>query len=129
MAADNKTIGRRIKERREHLNISQERLGELTGVSYQQIQKYEKGTNKVSVERLISIAENLKVPISFFFESAKEFLVSETRGDKNYSIQGANALSPQEQELLNYFRFLPDKDARTNLIGFLRSLCKKKKLS
>ena len=129
MVMDNKMIGQIIKQRREQLNISQERLGEMIGVSYQQIQKYEKGTNKVSAERLFSIAKNLEVPISFFFESTKEFLVAEERGDKNYSIKGGKALSPQEQELLNCFRFLPDKDARSNLLGFLRSLCKKKNLS
>ena len=129
MLRDNKTIGHRIKLRREQLNISQERLGEMIGVTYQQIQKYEKGTNKVNAERLFIIAKNLKVTISFFFESTKEFLVSEEREDKNYSIQGEKTLSLQEQELLNCFRFLPDKDARSNLIGFLKSVCKKKKTS
>jgi len=126
MVADNKLTGHRIKQRREQLNISQERLGELTGVTYQQIQKYEKGSNKVSAERLSSIAKNLKVPISFFFESAKESIVSEKCEDKNYSIQKEKTLSPQEQELLNCFRFLTDKDARSNLLGFLRAVCKKK---
>ena len=126
MAADNKIIGHRIKRRREHLNISQERLGEMTGVTYQQIQKYEKGANKVSAERLSKIAETLNVPISFFFETEGEFLVAEERADKTYSIMGKKALSIQEQELLYCFRSLPDKDARSNLIGFLTSVCKKK---
>lgn len=128
MVVDNKMIGHRIKQRREHLKISQERLGEMIGVTYQQIQKYEKGTNKVSAERLFSIAENMKVPISFFFENAEEFLVAEEREDENYSIREKKALSLQEQELLDCFRLLPDKDAMTNLVGFLRSLCKKKNL-
>ena len=128
MVVDNKMIGHRIKQRREHLKISQERLGEMIGVTYQQIQKYEKGTNKVSAERLFSIAGNIKVPISFFFENAEEFLVAEEREDENYSIREKKALSLQEQELLDCFRLLPDKDAMTNLVGFLRSLCKKKNL-
>ncbi|MCK5504960.1 MAG: helix-turn-helix transcriptional regulator [Thermodesulfovibrionia bacterium] len=128
MVVDNKMIGHRIKQRREHLKISQERLGEMIGVTYQQIQKYEKGTNKVSAERLSSIAENMKVPTSFFFENAEEFLVAEEREDENYSIREKKALSLQEQELLDCFRLLPDKDAMTNLVGFLRSLCKKKNL-
>ncbi len=66
MVVDNKTIGHRVKQRREELNISQERLGEMAEVTYQQIQKYEKGANKVSAERLSKIAEALKVPASFF---------------------------------------------------------------
>ncbi len=127
MVADNKTIGHRIKQRREQLNISQESLGEMIGVTYQQIQKYEKGVNKVSAERLAGIAKNLKVPINFFFENAKEFVVAEEREDKNYAIQRDKALSPQEQELLNCFRFLPDTDARANLLGFLKSVCRKKR--
>jgi transcriptional regulator with XRE-family HTH domain len=127
MVAKNHTIGSRIKQRREELNISQERLGELIGVSYQQIQKYEKGINKVSAERLSMIAEYLMVPVSFFFESAGDFHVREEREDSNYFIRGKKALSPQEEDLLKFFRSLPNEDARSNLIGFLNSVCKKKK--
>jgi transcriptional regulator with XRE-family HTH domain len=126
MLADNKMIGNRIKQRREQLNISQEKLGETIGVTYQQIQKYEKGANKVSAERLSMIANKLTVPINFFFESAKEFVVAEEREDKNYNIHVEKALSLQEQELLHCFRFLPDKDAKSKLLGFLRAMCKKK---
>ncbi|RJQ13878.1 MAG: XRE family transcriptional regulator [Nitrospiraceae bacterium] len=127
MVADSKIIGHRIRQRREHLNISQEKLGEMIGVTYQQIQKYEKGTNRVSAERLSGIARNLKVPINFFFEGAKEFLVAEKQEGKNYSVQKEKSLSPQERELLNYFRSLQDTEARANLLGFLKSVCKKKK--
>jgi transcriptional regulator with XRE-family HTH domain len=127
MVAKKYNIGPRIKQRREELNISQERLGELTGVSYQQIQKYEKGINKVSAERLSIIAEHLMVPVSFFFESTEDFHVREEREDGNYFIQGKKALSHQEKDLLKFFRSLPDEDARSNLIGFLNSVCKKKK--
>ncbi|MBI5408468.1 MAG: helix-turn-helix domain-containing protein [Nitrospirae bacterium] len=127
MVVDGKMIGQRIKQRREQFHISQEGLGELIGVTYQQIQKYEKGINKVSAEKLAVIAKSLKVPISFFFESSKEFLVAEEREDKNYSVQGEKALSPQEQEMLICFRLLPGKDARSNLLGFLRAMCKKGK--
>ena len=126
MLADNKMIGNRIKQRREQLNISQEKLGETIGVTYQQIQKYEKGANKVSAERLSMIANKLTVPINFFFESTKEFVVAEEREDKNYNIHVEKALSLQEQELLHCFRFLPDKDAKSKLLGFLRAMCKKK---
>ena len=127
MVAKNFNIGPRIKQRREELNISQERLGELIGVSYQQVQKYEKGINKVSAERLSIIAEHLMVPVSFFFEGAGDFHVREELEDSNYFIPGKKALSPQEKDLLKFFRSLPDEDARSNLIGFLNSVCKKKK--
>ena len=109
--------------------MSQERLGEMIGVTYQQIQKYEKGINKVSAERLSIIAENLKVPVNFFFDGPREFRVGEKRAGKHYSVRGKQSLSLQEKELLNCFRSLPDEGARSNLIGFLNSVCKKKKVS
>lgn len=54
--------------RRTVLRMSQERLGELLGITFQQIQKYEKGTNRIGAGRLINIAEALNVPITYFFE-------------------------------------------------------------
>jgi transcriptional regulator with XRE-family HTH domain len=62
-----KEVGKRIKLRRLDLGLSQERLGETLGVSFQQVQKYEKGANRVSAGRLLEIATLLKVPVSFFF--------------------------------------------------------------
>jgi len=61
-------VGRRIKMRRRELGISQTVLGDTLNISYQQIQKYEKGTNRVGAGRLQHIASVLKVPISFFFD-------------------------------------------------------------
>lgn len=119
-------IGNKIKERREYLNISQERLGEMIGVTYQQVQKYEKGTNKVSADRLFDISENLKVPIGYFFKDAERNHVAEECEDENYSF--AEKLSLQEQEILNCFRSLPGKDAKSHLISFLTSVCRKKYL-
>lgn len=126
MVVDNRMIGHKIKRGREQLKMSQDQLGEIVGVTYQQIQKYEKGTNKVSAERLYKIAVALKVPLSFFFESGRDFQVAEEGEDKNYSISGKELLSLQEQELLICFRSLPDKDTRSDLVGFLKSVCQKK---
>ena len=52
------------------IGMSQERLGELLGVTFQQIQKYEKGTNRIGASRLQQISRILQVPVSFFFEGA-----------------------------------------------------------
>lgn len=75
-------IGARIKFRRSLLGFSQEKMGEYLGVSLQQVQKYEKGANRISASKLQKISEMLEVPVSSFFEdmrtnSAKECL--ETR--------------------------------------------------
>ena len=61
-------VGSRIRARRAMLGISQATLGDSLGISFQQVQKYEKGTNRIGAGRLQRIAELLNVPISFFFE-------------------------------------------------------------
>ncbi len=61
-------IGERIKKLRKDIGISQERLAEILGVTYQQIQRYENGTNKLNVENIQIIAHALSAPISCFFE-------------------------------------------------------------
>lgn len=61
-------VGSRIRLRRTMLGMSQEKLGESLGITFQQIQKYEKGTNRVGASRLQNISSILNVPVSFFFE-------------------------------------------------------------
>jgi len=63
-------VGSRVRLRRNMLGMSQEKLGESLGITFQQIQKYEKGTNRVGASRLQAIASILGVPVSFFFEDA-----------------------------------------------------------
>lgn len=63
-------VGSRIRLRRNMLGISQEKLGESLGITFQQIQKYEKGTNRVGASRLQAIASILNSPVSFFFDGA-----------------------------------------------------------
>ena len=61
-------IGRRIRERRLMLGLSQQQLAAMIGVTYQQAHKYETGLNRVSAGRLFRIAEALQVPVSWFYE-------------------------------------------------------------
>jgi transcriptional regulator with XRE-family HTH domain len=63
-----KYVGSRIRMRRIMLGMSQEKLGEALSLTFQQVQKYEKGTNRVGASRLQQIAEILQVPVSFLFE-------------------------------------------------------------
>ena len=63
-------VGSRVKLRRTMAKMSQEKLGEALGVTFQQVQKYEKGTNRIGASRMQQISETLNVPISFFFEDA-----------------------------------------------------------
>lgn len=65
-----KHVGARVRTRRMMLTMSQEDLGDAVSLTFQQIQKYEKGTNRIGASRLLSIARVLKVPVAFFFEGA-----------------------------------------------------------
>jgi transcriptional regulator with XRE-family HTH domain len=60
-------VGSRVRMRRKMLGLSQEKLGERLGITFQQIQKYEKGTNRVGASRLQAMATVMDVPISYFF--------------------------------------------------------------
>lgn len=65
-------VGSKLRERRTLLGISQNKLGDLIGVTFQQIQKYEKGSNRMGASRLYQIAKVLLIPVSYFFEGYEE---------------------------------------------------------
>jgi transcriptional regulator with XRE-family HTH domain len=65
-----KHVGARVRMRRLILSMSQEKLGDAIGLTFQQVQKYEKGTNRISASRLQNISQILQVPVSSFFEDA-----------------------------------------------------------
>ncbi|MEA2907722.1 MAG: hypothetical protein QOG83_2428 [Alphaproteobacteria bacterium] len=65
-----KHVGSRVRMRRMMLGMSQEKLGDALGLTFQQVQKYEKGTNRIGASRLQQISIILQVPVAFFFEGA-----------------------------------------------------------
>lgn len=65
-----KHVGSRVRMRRMMMSMSQEKLGDAIGLTFQQVQKYEKGTNRIGASRLQQISNILQVPVSFFFEGA-----------------------------------------------------------
>lgn len=74
-------VGTRIRLRRTLLGMSQERLGEALGLTFQQVQKYERGINRVGASRLFDLSRVLDVPISFFFDDMPDAL-SEAPGQQ-----------------------------------------------
>jgi transcriptional regulator with XRE-family HTH domain len=75
-----KHVGSRVRMRRMMLSMSQEKLGDALGLTFQQVQKYEKGTNRIGASRLQHISNILQVPVAFFFEGAPN-VQSGTRHD------------------------------------------------
>src|ERR1700737_2070799 len=65
-----KHVGSRVRMRRMMLAMSQEKLGDALGLTFQQVQKYEKGTNRIGASRLQQISQILQVPVEFFFEGS-----------------------------------------------------------
>ncbi len=118
-------VGARVRLRRTMLNLSQEKLGECLGITFQQIQKYEKGTNRIGASRLQKLSEALKTPVAFFFEDAPGISqtavgeLSET-DSPNYVV---DFLSTSEGLQLNKaFANIKDPKVRQKIIELVRSL-------
>ncbi len=71
-------VGGRVRMRRTLLGMSQEKLGEAIGLTFQQVQKYERGTNRIGASRLFDLSKVLDVPIGFFFEELGDWQASKT---------------------------------------------------
>tara|TARA_B100001063_G_C16391787_1_gene370536 strand:- start:30 stop:395 length:366 start_codon:yes stop_codon:yes gene_type:complete len=97
-------LGKKLRMRRLSLGLTQTKVAQAINVTFQQIQKYEKGTNGVSSNRLMQLSQFLKVPIIYFFEDYKEFkdinFSEETSEDLNYSFLSRtfSALSSSQKE-------------------------------
>lgn len=75
-------VGKRIRQRRWLVGMTQQRLAEMVGIKFQQIQKYETGANRVSASRLWDIADALEVDVAFFFDGLKSDTDAEPKTDK-----------------------------------------------
>ncbi|WP_349363642.1 MAG: helix-turn-helix domain-containing protein [Roseitalea porphyridii] len=118
-------VGSRIRLRRTMLGMSQERLGESLGITFQQVQKYEKGTNRVGASRLQNISAVLNVPVSFFFEDAPGEQGTETGSgmEENAATYVVNFLSSSEGLQLNRaFVKITDPKVRRRIIDLVRTL-------
>ncbi|MBW9052620.1 helix-turn-helix domain-containing protein [Rhizobium mesosinicum] len=116
-------VGSRVRARRKVLRLSQVGLAERIGVTFQQIQKYEKGTNRIGAGRLQSIAETLGVPVQFFFENDTEpttySLVSNGRDDVNAFLASKDA-----QALNRAFMAIESPAIRQKLVALAKSLAR-----
>jgi len=78
-------IGGKVKARRLLLGLSQEELAKSIGLTFQQVQKYEKGVNRISVSRLVDICRSLKTPIDYFFEGGPPAARAKSAPGKGFS--------------------------------------------
>lgn len=118
-------IGKKIKKLREISGLSQSELAEKIGVSYQQIQKYERGKSSISVDRLYQIADVLKVPVKIFFEEEHKG-VAESREEYK---TGIFELEKEEVQFLSAFKGIRSKNLRQSLLKLLREISRWEKES
>lgn len=121
-------VGSRVRFRRMLLGMSQEKLGERLGLTFQQIQKYEKGINRIGASRLFDLAHVLGVPVQFFYEEAPA-------ADNAHTLMPAGfAESPEESSIVEFLRSrdglelnkafvrISDAKARRAIVDLVRTL-------
>lgn len=109
-------IGETIRKRRKELGLSQEQLSERVGVSYQQIQRYENGSNMLNVENVQRLAKALSIPVARLFDDDRPCTAAEP---------ATLYASPEEKTLLRNFRDLTTRTDRQLAISVVRRLAKK----
>lgn len=120
-------VGTRLKIRRNELGLSQNEIGKMTGITFQQIQKYEKGSNRIGSSRLYEFAKILKVPVSYFFDQY-EITASGTAcflAEKKSSFEDKDAVTEKEViTLIKNFSAIKDPAHRKSIINLAKALSK-----
>lgn len=120
-------VGSRVRFKRKILGITQRKLGDALGITFQQIQKYESGTNRIGSSRLYHISKILSVPVAFFFEDLPEEILKET--DKLFKNDHESFATEKlyDNETINllksYYR-IDSKIVRKNINTLIRSIIK-----
>ena len=116
-------VGRRLRRRRTALGISQEQLGHALGLTFQQIQKYEKGQNRIGAGRLYRIASILSVPVQYFFDGINNGSDAPfTAGEVPDSDIQAFIASPEGRALSSGFVRIGDAATRRRIIELVATL-------
>ena len=118
-------VGRQIRTRRKILNISQEHLAKDLGLTFQQVQKYERGSNRVSASKLYEVARTLQAPISYFFEGLADPTVERQPGVADAgSDQFVHdfLMTPEGLDLAEHFPRIRQPRARRKIVELVRAL-------
>lgn len=113
-------VGARVRSCRESRELSQDALARQIGISFQQLQKYEKGTNRISVSRLQLIARALEIPIGQFFKGLDEEAALDEENPCPDAAQFIDAL--EGLELIRAFRRIKSPEARRQVLALVKTL-------
>ncbi len=118
-----KYVGSRVRMRRIMLGMSQEKLGEALGLTFQQVQKYEKGTNRVGASRIQQISEILQVPVSFLFEGGPGGTSADGLSDAPSPAYVADFLATSEGlALTRAFTRITDAKLRRSIVDMVEQI-------
>ena len=113
-------VGGRVLARRLAVGLSQSDLANRSGVTFQQIQKYERGTNRISASRLVEFSQALQVPVSFFFEGGP--LQGSGKKDLDAGAFLAFAITPEGAALTNAFMRIGNKTLRRSIVALVEQV-------
>lgn len=118
-------VGKRLKSRRLMLGLSQNDLGDAVNVSIQQIQKYERATNRISSSKLYNLAKFLKVPVSYFFANDLEPLAVPTGfAEEQTPFEQSNTHVVPEREimtLVRYYSSVTNEQVRKKILDLVKT--------
>ena len=117
----NKHLGNKLKLRRLALGLTQTKVAKAINVTFQQIQKYEKGTNGVSSIRLLQLSNYLKVPINYFFEDFSEYAINAEKIKENHMTVNYNFLIKLYAELTQDQKVKFSKNLQVAQIGITKT--------
>jgi transcriptional regulator with XRE-family HTH domain len=116
-------VGLQVRLRRKELKISQEKLAETLGLTFQQVQKYERGSNRISASKLYEIARTLRVSMNWFFEGLSDPTDGRPDGVEEEAPYAHSFLISQEGvDLANLFPKLQRRSVRRRLLDLVRAL-------
>jgi transcriptional regulator with XRE-family HTH domain len=119
--AVDRRLGQRVRARRLEIGMSQERLADLLGVTFQQVQKYEKGVNRMAASRLFAIAAALEMPIPRFFEGLSHGRASGVAEKEDSYIHDALA-TPEGAQLMAMFASIKSAKVRRRVLDLVRAI-------
>ena len=115
-------VGQRLRWRRRELSLTQEQLGEKLSLTFQQVQKYEKGVNRISAGRLYEMSTALDVPVLYFFEGAEDYLAMPNQHLAEDSEAGPLPLMDHEaMELIAAFQQIRDETLRKSFLNTIKA--------
>jgi transcriptional regulator with XRE-family HTH domain len=114
-------VGRRIRWRRKELKLSQEALADRLGVTFQQVQKYERGANRISAGRLYELAQAMGTSIAYFYDGAEETGAALAKGLAEEPAQFLGMIDADAVDLVIAFHAIPDPALRRSILAMVRN--------